>query len=240
MVKSKILDLPMNGRVKNLKGQTFGRLTVLEYVGITENTRRAVWKCQCECGNIDNYLGQDLRNGATQSCGCYHKDIISKDISGQRFGKLIAKERTNKIGHANSYLWICDCDCGGTIEVSTNDLITGNISSCGCLRSRKEWEIANYLDSQDINYKQQYWFEDLKDQRPLRFDFAILDSNNNLKFLLEYNGVQHTNENDNWHKETIAMHDQMKIEYCKKHNIPLLIIDKDNYVNINNLIKELL
>lgn len=41
---------------KNLKGQVFGRLTVLEENGRTSDNR-ILWKCQCACGNICNVLG---------------------------------------------------------------------------------------------------------------------------------------------------------------------------------------
>ena len=38
---------------KDLVGQKFGRLTVIERAGT--NTRRgAVWECKCECGNTTN------------------------------------------------------------------------------------------------------------------------------------------------------------------------------------------
>ena len=37
-------------RIKNLVGKRFGRLTVIELVGKDKNNR-ALWKCQCDCGN---------------------------------------------------------------------------------------------------------------------------------------------------------------------------------------------
>ena len=68
---------------KNLTGQKFGYLTVLE---CTE--RRAVrpcgkvagyiWKCQCDCGKIIEVEGSRLTSGSKQSCGCKHYDIISE------------------------------------------------------------------------------------------------------------------------------------------------------------------
>lgn len=57
------------------------------------------------------------------------------DLSGQRFGMLIPRERVRdeKTGHWN--LWVCDCDCGGTKVVLTGGLRSGKQRSCGC-RSR--------------------------------------------------------------------------------------------------------
>lgn len=55
-----------------------------------------------------------------------------KDITGKRYGRLIAKQRTDH-KDGNCYIWICHCDCGNTIEVSINRLEHGDIKSCGCL-----------------------------------------------------------------------------------------------------------
>ena len=38
------------GRVLNLKGSVFGRLTAVECVG-KDKSNRALWRCVCECGN---------------------------------------------------------------------------------------------------------------------------------------------------------------------------------------------
>ena len=55
-----------------------------------------------------------------------------KDISGQRFGRLVAIEplRSEK---GRGVIWRCKCDCGGEIEVCASRLINGKNKSCGCL-----------------------------------------------------------------------------------------------------------
>jgi hypothetical protein len=54
-----------------------------------------------------------------------------KDISGQRFGKLIAiSPTTGRDGSA--IIWYCQCDCGNEAFVSIKHL-PGQMS-CGCLR----------------------------------------------------------------------------------------------------------
>lgn len=57
----------------DLKGQTFGRLTAKEYVG-KNKLNRAMWLCECECGNTKICCSYDLRRGHTKSCGCLHKE----------------------------------------------------------------------------------------------------------------------------------------------------------------------
>jgi 5-methylcytosine-specific restriction endonuclease McrA len=54
------------------------------------------------------------------------------DLTGQRFGRLIAERRANN--GAKGSLWACRCDCGGEITCRIDSLTTGNTQSCGCLR----------------------------------------------------------------------------------------------------------
>lgn len=57
------------GKIIDLTGQRFGRLTAIEYVGKNENNL-AMWKCKCDCGNEIIANGKTLRNGGRRSCGC--------------------------------------------------------------------------------------------------------------------------------------------------------------------------
>lgn len=59
--------------VKDLTGQRFGRLAVVDYAG-TNGNQKATWQCRCDCGQTTIALGKDLRNGHTQSCGCWRRD----------------------------------------------------------------------------------------------------------------------------------------------------------------------
>lgn len=62
-----------------------------------------------------------------------------KDLTGQRFGKLLVIERDfeyNKIHQTKSKApyWKCQCDCGNVITVRADSLTTGRTVSCGCFR----------------------------------------------------------------------------------------------------------
>lgn len=56
------------------------------------------------------------------------------DISGQRFGRLIALERSAplKFTNATHTTWKCRCSCGTEITVETQKLRSGHTQSCGC------------------------------------------------------------------------------------------------------------
>lgn len=57
------------------------------------------------------------------------------DLTGQRFGKLIAVSiNTEKEAKGSTTYWNCVCDCGNTTVASTSNLRQGNKLSCGCIR----------------------------------------------------------------------------------------------------------
>lgn len=41
-------------------------------------TGRSYWLCSCECGNIVEVNCNQLKQGKTKSCGCYHLEQVSK------------------------------------------------------------------------------------------------------------------------------------------------------------------
>jgi len=64
--------------MKDISGQKFGRLIVIESSHIEEKSRCVYWKCKCDCGNEKTYSGVDLRRGYTKSCGCIKTETLSK------------------------------------------------------------------------------------------------------------------------------------------------------------------
>lgn len=134
-------------RVIDLTGQTFGRLTVLNRSEKKDGEREAYWDCICECGKRIRTRGTMLRAGRAQSCGCLAAEKVSErqliDISGLRFGRLIVKDRCEKQGKV--VYWNCLCDCGKTVEVSSQNLRYGQTQSCGCLQ-REKTSLASVID----------------------------------------------------------------------------------------------
>lgn len=59
---------------KELTGQVFGRLRVLEFNSIGRGGK-ALWNCVCECGNTTTVYSDKLRRGCTKSCGCLKLNV---------------------------------------------------------------------------------------------------------------------------------------------------------------------
>ena len=77
-------------RLKHIlhEGDRFGRLTVLGQVAPAQNGSR-MFLCSCECGAVRAYRVEALVNGRAKSCGCYHRDRVTKHGDS-----LSAKKRT--------------------------------------------------------------------------------------------------------------------------------------------------
>jgi hypothetical protein len=54
------------------------------------------------------------------------------DITGQRYGKLVALHPTNKRTKSGGYVWHFKCDCGKEKDVPANSVKSKLVKSCGC------------------------------------------------------------------------------------------------------------
>ncbi len=121
-----------------LAGSRFGRLEVIENVGIVN--RNTSYKCKCDCGNIKIIAGFNLKSGHTQSCGCFQREMaasystkltLNSGMIGQKYGRL--KVLVLFKVHNKRTLFKCRCDCGNILNVERSNLLTGHSRSCGCL-----------------------------------------------------------------------------------------------------------
>jgi very-short-patch-repair endonuclease len=110
-----------------------------------------------------------------------------------------------------------------------------------CTSSKGELKIRNYLQKNNIQYKQEKNFKGCRDRGLLRFDFYLPNYN----LCIEYDGEQHFMESEAFHKggeslENTQRKDQIKNEYCKNNNINLLRIPYWEKDNIENILQEYL
>lgn len=67
------------------------------------------------------------------------------DISGQRFGKLVAIDRVGRKGH--NTIWLVQCDCGNKTEALLSNIRSGKTKSCGCGVKAIEGDSGKKLNS---------------------------------------------------------------------------------------------
>lgn len=225
---------------KDLTNQRFGKLIAL-YKCNYKKGNRYPWHCKCDCGNEIDVIPNSLLAGKTKSCGClrkknmlqirqkvdYSKNI--KDLTGQKFGKLTALKRLTE---HHPIKWLCQCDCGNQTIVNSHDLVSKNTSSCGCLKSVGEQTISELLNKYKISFVAQKTFNDCL--YPDTNGKAIFDFYVNNEYLIEYDGIQHFEENVFFKLSLDKQRekDQYKNKWCKEHNIPLIRIP---YTRLNEL-----
>lgn len=107
------------GRVKDIKGQQFGSLEPLEYIGGSE------WRCLCHnCGSIEIVNSRKLVTGSRTDCKTCRARRISEgtlhDLSGTTIKGITAIE------YLGNQVYKCRCNkCGKVYEVTTSAFKNG-------------------------------------------------------------------------------------------------------------------
>lgn len=84
------------GKLVDLTGQRFGKLTVIERAG-TAPDRHAQWLCKCDCGAVRIIRGNELKNGNTVSCGCWRSERIANENEKHGYRKRDNTERLYQV-----------------------------------------------------------------------------------------------------------------------------------------------
>lgn len=88
--------------------------------------------------------------------------------------------------------------------------------------------IETLLKENNIKYKKEYTIK--INNTYYRFDFVILNEQEEVQYFIEYDGEQHFKDNSHflWHNKeqlsNIMKKDELKNNYCKDNNIPLIRI----------------
>lgn len=119
---------------KDITGQQFDELTVVEMLYNYQNKHRTY----CRCIGVDNneyIIRQDaLMSGATHTVHGACSGGRQHDISGKRFGRLVAIEPIEERASNGGIRWKCLCDCGNYTYPTMNNLKRGHTTSCGCAK----------------------------------------------------------------------------------------------------------
>lgn len=138
------------GKSVDLTGQRFGMLTVIEKA--ESKNQMAYWLCKCDCGKTTTVRTAYLKSGKTKSCGCLKGKAT--DLTGQRFGRLIAIEPAGRASD-RQLKWRCKCDCGNEKIIIGASLKAGLTKSCGCLNKETP---TNYIHGMGDSRLYQIWY----------------------------------------------------------------------------------
>lgn len=130
----------------DLTGRQFGELTVIRKV---ENTKHnsTQWLCKCSCGADYVVQGSLLMTGKRTRCPSkvHEKNYAYVDITGQRFGRLVALYPSRRYDKSGSVVWHRQCDCGNEVDVPYNSLMYANQKSCGCQKKEHDQKLKTFL-----------------------------------------------------------------------------------------------
>lgn len=110
------------------------------------------------------------------------------DITGQKFGKLTVRCKSDRIAKNGSPYWICDCECGNVTEVEKSNLKRGNIISCGKCRV---YNIYEEKDGYMIGYQRngKHFLFDKEDfEKVKKYNWSVNGSGYVLNTSAEING----------------------------------------------------
>ncbi len=103
--------------------------TLTNVQGVTRTVSEWSKKLNIPKGTIDSRIRKNLPVNLVLAPG----KLSIRNLTGRRYGMLIVVDR----GKMNKQLtlWKCKCDCGSTLQLATQLLLTGKIRSCGCVPS---------------------------------------------------------------------------------------------------------
>ena len=223
-----------------LIGKKINKWTIFN---IIKNGKQAYATCKCECGTVKDVRVLNILYGYSKDCGCGRKATLretrTKNLVGQRFGKLTVVELLEDSNKFNRRMYRCKCDCGNETIVQSSCLLNGHTSSCGCLISYYNMYIDKWLTSKRIAHIPEYPI--VVDNVRYRFDFYLPDYN----LFIEYDGEQHYHTT-RYHGDDVEAnqsvlkktqeHDKIKNQYCIDNNIDLLRIPYWEKENIETII----
>lgn len=112
--------------------------------------------------------------------------------------------------------------------------------------SRGEIRIHEILEEMGIKYKMEYSFAGLTSPngKPLRFDFVVFDDDNNVDFIIEYQGRQHYEPSSKFGGKRgfyqQVFNDNKKRRFCALHDFKLIEIPytDEHLINYDYIMKK--
>lgn len=89
--------------------------------------------CAKHYSRVKNHGSTDKPKRVKRVMPSGEKHWSFKDLTGERFGRLVVQKYTGKKTVHNKLLWECLCDCGAISITTGGDLRKGDTKSCGCL-----------------------------------------------------------------------------------------------------------
>ncbi len=182
---------------------------------VTRNNAKTGWQCQVGHRWMANY------SNIQQGYGCpYCTKIAPKTVDDYH---NLARDRgfiwlgSEAIRVRHNTKW--QCQKGHIWEARFNNIQQGK--GCPlCRQSKGEETVASFLDNYGISYNRQKRFIKCRDKGLLSFDFYI----NKWNILIEYDGIQHSEQTSYGVLEDIQRRDTIKTKFAQDNGFILIRI----------------
>lgn len=243
--KSKSCGCSSKDKIKDITGETFGRLTVISFAYTKD--KRSYWNCVCTCGNTVILNAHKLTSGNTKSCGCLHSGNCEsiKERSALTSGNTTScgckqykesdtKELAEKLKkHKSSILKAKKDVFGGNISVLNEEQVKELEKHFKLKKhqesSKGEKEVASFVKS---IYNGKVIENDREVIQPKELDIYIPEKH----FAIEYNGLY-------WHSEKNGCNQTYhlnKTRKCTEQGIRLLHIYSDEWRDKKEIVKSMI
>jgi hypothetical protein len=202
-------------------------LVLGEYQDITKKIKIRHNKCLFEW---EVYPGNIL-SGQSKCPHCSRKATFTTESFSRVIDDLTNGEYkiTGTYKNVRTKISIKHNICGHEWDVFPNAFKDAGSRCPKCtVMSKGEQIIYDSLTERNINFTNEYTFDDCKNIYSLPFDFAIQNNNDEVVFLIEFDGIQHYESIEWFGGEEILKYtqynDSIKDDYCKENNLKLLRI----------------
>lgn len=143
-------------RLVDLTNKRYGMLTVIKRASYNKG-KSVVWVCKCDCGNIVDKVGNYLKVGDTQSCGCYKKENEQINLRDQYdakrvdgIAKQLFKGKDPRKDSSTGYRGVSKYYTRKSKELRYRAWIT--------LAGERKYK-SGFLSAEDAYYKGRMWLE---------------------------------------------------------------------------------
>lgn len=222
------------------------KLTGVEYVFLEryKTTHEPISVKHSKCGNVYRVRPSDFFQGYRCPTCAVKRRAKNRSLTHEVFLRRIKEKHggeiriTSEYNNYNTKIEAVHESCGNRWTANPGDLLSG--TSCPkCNESKGERRVSRFLDKLKVNYKTEYRIDECRDLLPLPFDFAVF-LDRKLVYLIEYEGEQHFIPAECWggidNMLSMQRRDEIKRDYCKKKNIPLIEIPYWDMEEIENIL----
>ncbi|MBE7106504.1 DUF2726 domain-containing protein [Bacillus cereus] len=208
----------------------------------------------CKCGNEYTTTFYRFKNDKKQQCdSCGFKNGgISKRKTIEEVALAAASrncELITKNYKSSNQLLTFRCSCGNLFKTTYSSL-TGKYhqknkcSRCSKSESKGEVKISQFLTEHNLKFDKQVKIKGCEFKRPLKFDFVVYNTDEKIKFIIEYDGEQHRKAVEHFGGDEKFLktkkRDEIKNDFCNKNNILLVRISDLEFEFIDEILTKIL